>query len=258
MAASLHESTGSLSDARQGRPVVSRLSDVTTSWSAAWTLVKSCRLRFDTETKPAMELAESLRRKSLALCDESSRLVDTCRASQRPHRLKQAEPADLPPGSPHWRAKLSRCARTTPGTLGSGNHRCPEATLPPKAVLVVDDEPHVRSLISDLLRARGYEVAEAVNGRLALDQIRQRSFDLIISDLKMPELGGQGLYQQLANVQHGLLDRFILITGVNDNGTEFFNTQTAVPVIAKPFKLAQLSEMVHRVLRRASATESPV
>jgi CheY-like chemotaxis protein len=100
-------------------------------------------------------------------------------------------------------------------------------------------------------------VAEAANGRLALDQIRQRPFDLIISDLKMPELSGQGLYEQLGDCGPGLLDRFIVLTGADGSGAEFFTTQTAVPVITKPFKLAQLSEAVHSVLRRGSVTEFP-
>jgi two-component system, NtrC family, sensor kinase len=116
----------------------------------------------------------------------------------------------------------------------------------------------VRSAIADMLRDEGHEVAEVWNGRLALNLIRQRPFDLVITDIRMPELSGRGLYEELQYFRRDLLDRFIVITGWEDADTEFFETKTAAPVIRKPFSLTAFSEAVHAVLERGSGTESRV
>jgi CheY-like chemotaxis protein len=133
-----------------------------------------------------------------------------------------------------------------------------EAGIAPKLSLVVEDDPHVRRVIADFLSGRGHDVAEAASGRLALNLVWQHRFDLIISDLRMPELGGRALYEHLGYFQRDLLDRFIVVTGWDDADIEFFQTKTAVPVVRKPFTLAELSETIHRVLQRGPRTESEV
>ncbi len=57
-------------------------------------------------------------------------------------------------------------------------------------LLVVDDEPLMRQMMSDLLVSRGYEVLTAQDGFDALSQLKSRLPDLIISDLKMPRMSG--------------------------------------------------------------------
>ena len=57
-------------------------------------------------------------------------------------------------------------------------------------ILVVEDEPLVAALIADALELEGYEVETAKNGREALEKIAARSYDAILSDLRMPELDG--------------------------------------------------------------------
>jgi CheY-like chemotaxis protein len=108
-----------------------------------------------------------------------------------------------------------------------------------------------------MLRDEGHEVAEVANGRLALDLIRRRPVDLVITDIRMPELSGRGLYEQLQYFRRDLLDRFIVIAGWEDADTEFFETKTTVPVLRKPLLLADLLEAIHRVLQRGSGRESP-
>jgi PAS domain S-box-containing protein len=68
----------------------------------------------------------------------------------------------------------------------------PRAALPPEGlrVLVVDDEPLVRSLIRRLLVRRGYVVEEAIDGQSALATLAHRTFDLIVLDMTMPDLDG--------------------------------------------------------------------
>jgi len=74
-------------------------------------------------------------------------------------------------------------------------------------ILVVDDEPLVAALIADALGLEGYEVETAKDGREALEKIAARSYDVILSDLRMPELDGVGLYRELEQRHESLLRR---------------------------------------------------
>lgn len=59
-----------------------------------------------------------------------------------------------------------------------------------KAVLVVDDHPVNRLLVSVMLREAGYEVGEAENGRQALDKLRAQPWDIVLLDISMPDMSG--------------------------------------------------------------------
>jgi putative nucleotidyltransferase with HDIG domain len=64
-------------------------------------------------------------------------------------------------------------------------------------LLVVEDDTNVRDFCVRLLRMNGYQVAAAENGRVALERLREGQYDLILTDLQMPEMGGIDLLQQL-------------------------------------------------------------
>jgi CheY-like chemotaxis protein len=70
-------------------------------------------------------------------------------------------------------------------------------------ILVVDDEPLVAAVLADTLMVIGYEVETAKNGREALEKIAARSYDLIVSDLRMPELDGMDLITSLNGTHRG-------------------------------------------------------
>jgi DNA-binding NtrC family response regulator len=57
-------------------------------------------------------------------------------------------------------------------------------------ILVVDDEQIIRESISFILKKEGYNVSEAENGRIAREKLLAEPFDLVITDLEMPELKG--------------------------------------------------------------------
>lgn len=67
----------------------------------------------------------------------------------------------------------------------------------PHRVLIVDDEASIRELLYLVLKRDGYAVEVAENGRVALDLIRKRVFDVIISDINMPDVGGIELLEQV-------------------------------------------------------------
>ncbi len=77
-------------------------------------------------------------------------------------------------------------------------------------ILLVEDDPTFRLLVATILADEGYEVTERENGRDALAALQRRSFDLVLSDLRLPGLGGLELFRT-ATAQ-GLAPPFILLT----------------------------------------------
>jgi DNA-binding NtrC family response regulator len=115
-------------------------------------------------------------------------------------------------------------------------------------VLVVDDEPTIRSVVAEVLRSIGYEVIEAANGRLAVDVLDRQTVDLVITDACMPELGGRGLYEHIEKDHPSLIDKIIVITGHLREDTEFFQMRTRVPILYKPFAVHVLIDAIRNVL----------
>lgn len=118
-----------------------------------------------------------------------------------------------------------------------------------EAVLVVDDDPMVVTLLATSLRRDGYEADTAANGAIALEKLKERAYDLIVCDLKMPVLDGMGLYREVERHHPRLAHRFIFVTGSFPglDITTFFK-ETGVPYLCKPFRLAEVRRVVQWVL----------
>lgn len=129
----------------------------------------------------------------------------------------------------------------------------PVETLPtPQAgtILVVDDESGITSALEHLLQCDGYQVETAANGRMALEKLRERTYDLLLSDLRMPELDGMGLYEELAQHYPHLLPRFIFLTGdtLNAETTQLLE-QIGAPRLSKPFTATEVRRVVQQALQ---------
>jgi signal transduction histidine kinase len=118
-----------------------------------------------------------------------------------------------------------------------------------RTILVVDDEPEIAAVLAEMLSTDGHEVETAGNGRIALARLRERTYDLILSDLRMPELDGAGLYRELERERPELLSRLIFLTGDELGGetTEFLQ-RTGAQALAKPFDADDVRRVVQRVL----------
>jgi CheY-like chemotaxis protein len=126
----------------------------------------------------------------------------------------------------------------------------PEAAIRGKRILVVDDEPEVANVLVDLLKLDDHQAATAANGALALDTLRKQTYDLILSDIKMPELDGPGLYRKLMRRHPEMLQRFIFLTGdMLSPETRAFVERTGAPMISKPFAIDEIRQSVERALR---------
>jgi CheY-like chemotaxis protein len=120
-----------------------------------------------------------------------------------------------------------------------------------RSILVVDDEETILELLLALLEGYGHHVDTAGNGREALEKIRRADYDIIISDVKMPDMGGQKLYESISQIKPHLLRRIIFSTGDTVNPvTQAFFQQTGNPYLAKPFKLEEVEQLMAKVLSR--------
>jgi len=126
-----------------------------------------------------------------------------------------------------------------PGAAGSAGRR----------VLVVEDEESIKELLTTVLEMDKHAVVLASNGREALELVRNEPFDLIISDIKMPVMGGAELYQQLRKEGNPLAERLIFVTGDTVAAeTRAFLQGVPNPVLSKPFRLRDVRETVQAAL----------
>jgi signal transduction histidine kinase len=129
--------------------------------------------------------------------------------------------------------------------------RAPAAPITRRRVLVVDDEPSIQKLLTGVLEMDGHDVAIAHNGREALDRIGREPFDLVISDIKMPVMGGAELYKTLKDGGNPLARRLIFITGDTvAPETRRFLQGVENAVLNKPFRLRDVRETVAITLSR--------
>jgi DNA-binding NtrC family response regulator len=132
---------------------------------------------------------------------------------------------------------------------------CRVATMNHARVLIVDDEPSVRQVISEWLRRKNFHVLEAEGGRQAMERIRRDKPDVVVSDVVMPEMNGIQLLTA-ANTARTKIP-FLMISGypshldavkVMKNG--------ALDYLAKPFHPDELTRRIHRLLLQGSAGKS--
>lgn len=127
----------------------------------------------------------------------------------------------------------------------------PAAAAPPLmtgsgTILVVEDEPHVRDLVTTVLRGFGYEVAEAADGIEALDVLERRpDIALVFSDIVMPRRGGIDLAADVTRRRPGI--PILLATGYSPAASE--DLPPGVEIILKPYRPADLGRRIKALLR---------
>lgn len=123
-----------------------------------------------------------------------------------------------------------------------------------KTILIADDEPSVRELISDALNLAGYEVIMASDGLEAMKILRLRRVDLILSDVNMPKRNGYDLVKSLRD--RGDNTPVIFLTARNDKPDVSHGFRLgADDYVAKPFGLEELTLRISAILRRTSGVE---
>ncbi|MFQ5706297.1 MAG: response regulator [bacterium] len=111
--------------------------------------------------------------------------------------------------------------------------------------LVIDDEKVIIDLVKRILGREGHTVETARNGEQALRKIEQSHFDLLICDVKMPQMNGESLYHLLKQQAPDLAEKTIFTTGdmINHETMDFLH-QTPHPFLQKPFHAEELLTLV--------------
>ena len=122
---------------------------------------------------------------------------------------------------------------------------------PPPSVLVVDDDPDVRALVSTLLGRAGYLVTEAPDGRAALKALYGQRPDLVVLDVNMPDLDGWATLERIRDLSD------VPVVMLSARGEELEKVRAlragADDYVTKPFGRQELLARVESVLRRAVA-----
>ena len=118
-------------------------------------------------------------------------------------------------------------------------------------ILVVDDEPDVRELVEVLLAGPNRQIDGADGGQAALDRLVGHSYDLVVSDLRMPEVDGIQIYRAIQ--QRPAPRPALLFMSGFTNAAEFvpFLREAGTPIVAKPFDVPELRRAVARLLGEA-------
>jgi signal transduction histidine kinase len=123
-----------------------------------------------------------------------------------------------------------------------------------RSILVVEDEPDVAEVLKDMLALDDHRVDIAANGQLALELLDDHEYDLILSDLRMPQLDGPGLYRELERRRPELCRRLIFISGdALNREVESFMHEVDATILSKPIALKTFREAVQHRLRKLTA-----
>jgi len=113
-----------------------------------------------------------------------------------------------------------------------------------KRILVVDDEPEIRQLFTDILAPRGYEVVAASSGCEAVACAKQQRFDVIFLDIKMPGMNGVETFEALKRITPQA--QYVMITGYA--GSQLVDQSLAsgaLLCLSKPFGVADILDLIH-------------
>lgn len=122
-------------------------------------------------------------------------------------------------------------------------------------VLVIDDEPQVAAGLKRMLRR--HEVTVTCSGAEAKERLANEAFDVVVSDVMMPDFSGIDLYMELAAQGSPLVARFIFVTGgVQGAKAQKFLTSIDNPRLDKPVDALELEHAIAHVLNGNEAAGS--
>ncbi len=119
------------------------------------------------------------------------------------------------------------------------------------ACLVVEDEREVGDVIAEVLRRDGFDITIAKSGEEALAQLNKRSFALILSDLKMPNMDGRRLFNHIADLHPAEVERLAFLTGdtISPDAQAFLRA-TKRPYLEKPIRPDELRSFVSKLVNK--------
>lgn len=127
---------------------------------------------------------------------------------------------------------------------GSGPAPDAPSATPRKRILVTDDEPTLREALQIFLRSLGHHVDTAASGLEALARLESARYDVVLLDLRMPDMSGSAVYEKLVVTDPEHASRVIFVTGdVNDAAFNLVR-RSGRPHIGKPFRLDHIARLL--------------
>ncbi len=133
--------------------------------------------------------------------------------------------------------KLVLPPRPEPGTRSLSRRR----------VLVIDDEPDTLRILQLMLKPDQYHVVTAESANQAIEHLQTKDFDVIISDIRMPEFDGRSLFRFLALFLPEYVSRVVFLTGDHSDKTRQFLHESKCPYMFKPIQLPELQERIEQI-----------
>jgi DNA-binding NtrC family response regulator len=121
--------------------------------------------------------------------------------------------------------------------------------LTTKKLLIVDDEPDIASALKVGLQRSGIDVSAFSDPVKALEELKKHNYDLVITDIRMPNMTGFELYQKMR--QHGIRTPVIFMTAFDIYQSEFekmFPHIEPVALLKKPIGVAEFARCVHNII----------
>ena len=124
-------------------------------------------------------------------------------------------------------------------------------------VLVVDDEPEVSETLCDIVALDGHEVEAASSGQMALRALAHRKFDVILCDMRMPDVDGRGLYARIKQAYPELVERLVFVTGdALSPAIRSFLDETGLPHLEKPIDAEELRTLVAKIAGKVAGKKT--
>ncbi len=134
------------------------------------------------------------------------------------------------------------------GAVGTDSFPARKTNPGERSILVVDDEAEIREALAEILTGSRHRVVTAASGREALERMAEEDYDVILTDVRMPDLDGRALYREIKQRWPKLLKRIVFVTGDTLAATlREFVGESGCPVIEKPFLPAEVRRVIAEV-----------
>lgn len=134
-----------------------------------------------------------------------------------------------------------------PSANGSQNMK--EKFIKGKKILIVEDGKIVRQLLKRFLDKDGHLTEAVTSGEEGLKVVKKEQFDLIISDIKLPEMNGIAFYKLIAKIRPELQKRFIFISGAIPQDVIKFSKNTGNRYLQKPFRQLEIRKLIKEIFK---------